>query len=148
MNPRAAAVKSGDGVLDAAQSEGKMELGEQAAANLRSSIREQLELLADPAAQREYERNVPVARVAAELLCGWFDDLYHPESPTFQAAFSPQELDALADFNDVFSAAGAEIPDPLPQLAALQTSPAWSRVTSGAAKALHRVFGLEGQAGS
>ena len=63
---------------------------------LRAGILELLELLADAAAQERYEHNVPIADVPAELCCMWFDDLYHPDSPAFQAAFTVAELDALA----------------------------------------------------
>jgi hypothetical protein len=120
-----------------------MEITEELVANIRSSIREHLKMLADTVAQLEYERNVPIANVPAELICGWFDDSYLPESPAFQAAFTPQELDALAKFNDLFAAATAELPEPLPRLSDLQALPAWRRVISGAASAL---LGFSGRA--
>jgi len=110
-------------------------------ARLRSSIGEQLTLLSDPEAQRQYERNVPIADVSAELFCGWFDDLYHPESPAFRAAFSPRELEDLAEFNEVFIRVAAELPEPLPRLCDLQAHPAWGCVVSGAARALERLTG-------
>jgi hypothetical protein len=120
-----------------------MEITEELVANIRSSIHKHLKLLADLEAQHEYQRNVPIANVPAELLCGWFDDSYHPETAAFQAAFAPQELDVLAEFNDLFAAAEVELPDRLPTLSALQAHPAWGRVVSGAAKAL---AGLSGRA--
>jgi len=118
-----------------------MKITDEFVANIRSSIREHLRLLADPVAQREYERNVPVADVPAELLCGWCDDVYHPASAAFQSAFSPRELAALAEFDNLFNAAAAELPDPLLRLRELQAHPAWGRVMSGAATALQGVFG-------
>ena len=118
-----------------------MEITKKLVANIRSSIFEQLKLLADPEAQREYECNVPIADVPRELFCGWFDDSYHPESPAFQAAFNPRELDALAEFHNLFSAAEVELPEPLPQLSDIQAHPAWGRVLSGAAKALRCLSG-------
>jgi hypothetical protein len=113
-----------------------MKITQELVANIRSSIHQELKLLADPEAQREYERNVPIADVPAELFAGWFDDSYHPQSPAFQAAFSPRELEALAEFNSLFTAAGAELPEPLPRLSDLLAHPVWARVSSGAAKAL------------
>ena len=110
-------------------------------ANIRTLLREQLSLLADVEAQREYERRVPIANVPAELFCGWFDHAYLPESPAFQAAFNRFELDALAEFNDLFTAVGAELPEPLPRLCNLQALPAWGRVVSGASKALYSLSG-------
>ena len=88
-----------------------MEITEERLEGTRSSIREHLELLANPNAQRDYERDAPIADVPAELFCGWFDDSYHPEDPAFQAAFNPRELALLADFNDLFAAAEREIPE-------------------------------------
>ena len=113
-----------------------MEPSEDLLANIRTSVIEVLQLLADPEAQREYERNVAIADVPAELFCLWFDDVYHPESPAHQAAFSPGELDLLAEFTKLFLDAEAELPDPLPRLRELQAHPAWSRVVSGAASTL------------
>jgi hypothetical protein len=121
-----------------------MKITEELVANIRSSMYEHLELLADAEAQRAYERNVPIADVPGELLCGWFDDVYHPEDQAFQAAFGPRELDALAEFNDLFTAAEAVLPEPLPPLCDLQAHPAWSRVISGAAKALRDLSGGAG----
>jgi hypothetical protein len=110
-------------------------------AAIRSSIHQHLEFLADAEAQREYERDVPIADVPAELVCGWFDDCYHPESPAFQAAFTPQQRAVLAEFDDEFRAAIAELPEPLPRLSDLQPHHAWSRVNSAAARALRGVSG-------
>ena len=121
--------------------DGAMKITEELVAYIRSSIHEHLELLANTEAQREYERNVPSADVPAELFCVWFDDCYQPESLAFLAAFSPEELDALAAFTDLLTAAQAELPEPLPRLCDLQAHPAWGRVTSGATRALHRLSG-------
>jgi len=113
-----------------------MKITEEVVANTRSSILEHLALLADPEAQREYEQNVPIADVPAELMCGWFDDSYDPSSPAFEAAFSLRERRALAEFSDLLTSAEAQLPIPLPRFRDLQTHPAWGRVIAGAANAL------------
>jgi hypothetical protein len=110
-------------------------------ANIRSGIIQHLRLLADPEAQREFERRVPIADVPAELFCVWFDDFYHPETPVVHAAFSPQEREVLAEFHELFAAVSAEFPSTLPRLHELQIHPAWARVTSGASRALNRILG-------
>jgi len=58
-------------------------------------------VLASAHAQLRYEQRVPIAHIPSELLCGWFDEIYHPNSPEFQQAFSRKELSALADFSSV-----------------------------------------------
>jgi hypothetical protein len=62
---------------------------------------EELGVLASAHAQLRYEQRVPIAYIPSELLCGWFDEIYHPNSPEFQQAFSRNELSALADFSSV-----------------------------------------------
>ena len=101
---------------------------------LRSGVVEMLELLADPAAQRTYERDAPLADAPAELICGWFDDLYHPSTAPFVAAFAERERQALAAFHAIF----AQHVDALPcdnGVHALQGDPRWSEITQAAAAA-------------
>jgi hypothetical protein len=46
--------------------------------DIRRRIVEHIDLLAHPSKQFEYEKNVPIADVPAELVCGFCDDLYSP----------------------------------------------------------------------
>ncbi len=64
--------------------------------NLRKSIIDCIELLSLPSKQLEYEKNVPIANVPAELICGFCDDLYHPKSERLIAEFTEEELKGLA----------------------------------------------------
>ncbi|MCP3998750.1 MAG: hypothetical protein GY722_27315 [bacterium] len=93
-----------------------------------TSIRDLLELITSPEQQREYERDVPIADVPAELVCMWFDDLYHPDHEGFRCCFSDQELSALARFNIFYDQRIEALPDSSAGLAALQASPAWQEV--------------------
>ena len=68
----------------------------------RTHLLELLRTFASPDEQRAYQRAVPFVRVPAELMCGWADDLYHPESPAHSLAFSPVERVALAGFDAEF----------------------------------------------
>lgn len=104
-------------------------------ADSRSVIRELLALLADPAAQREYEVEVPIANVPAELVFMWFDDHYHPDSSWFIEAFSPGERERLADFNRVFDGVFQSLPTN-GGVFALQSTPQWNTVCRAAAEAL------------
>lgn len=98
----------------------------------RESVRELLQLLSDPAAQRKYERDVPIANVPAELVCMWFDDLYHPELLT---GFSESERKALADFHSFFDARVEGLPCD-GGVAKLHDAPAWREVMAKAGQAL------------
>ncbi len=63
----------------------------------RKVVLENIELLASPSGQLKYERYVPIADVPSELVCGFVDDLYHPNSEMFLNAFTEQELKSLAE---------------------------------------------------
>lgn len=65
--------------------------------NYRERVLEAIEGFASPSDQLKYERDVPVANVPAELICGFVDDLYHPKSELFLDAFTEQELKSLAE---------------------------------------------------
>ena len=64
--------------------------------NIRSAIIQEIELLSLPSKQMEYEKNVPIANVPAELICCFCDDLYHPKSEDFLSQFNESELKGLA----------------------------------------------------
>jgi hypothetical protein len=64
--------------------------------SLRQSIIDEIDLLAHPSKQLQYEKDVPSADVYAELLCGFCDDLYHPKSEEMLSQFTEDELKGLA----------------------------------------------------
>lgn len=105
----------------------------------RRTMLDLLRLLADPEAQRAYERNVPIAQVPAELLCMWFDDLYHPDSSAFHEAFDPVERAALARFHAVFTEVADRMPERLERVAELHAWSEWSVVVRAAARVLTQI---------
>ena len=58
---------------------------------------EHIEMLSNAAAQIKYERDVPIACVPDELVCGFTDDLYHPKWQPFIDAFNEAELKSLSE---------------------------------------------------
>ena len=63
---------------------------------IRMAVLKEIGLLAHASMQAQYERNVPMADVPAELICGFCDDLFHPKSRTFLDAFTGDEIKDLA----------------------------------------------------
>jgi len=78
---------------------------------IRKNIINTLKLISSFQKQIEYQENVPVAQVPAELFCQWFDDFYLPEDKTFQETFSKDELVALKEFSSFFDSKGKNLPD-------------------------------------
>ena len=105
---------------------------------IRSSIIEELALLSSGHAQLRYEQSVPTANIPAELVCGWFDDIYHPDTREFQQAFSRSELAALAGFSALFELQVSSMPDTVRELVKLAT---WQQVMQQAREALSTIQG-------
>ena len=79
-------------------------------ANIRVHLLELLRTFASPAEQRDYQRAVPFVPVPIELVCGWADDLYHPDAAAHALAFSPAERAALAGFDAELCRWSDEVP--------------------------------------
>ena len=94
-----------------------------------------LELIASYDAQREYEKNVPIADVPAELVCMWFDDFYF-RTPQFEKDFTEEELDALSDFNTFYDVRVESLPDSTEGLEKLQQNNYWKEISKRAASTL------------
>lgn len=105
----------------------------------RKIIREQLELLASEAKQLAYERDVPHVDVTVELLCGWFDDSYHPTDGGFCECFSQEELEAMRGFNKLYSELSSGLPESHGTVRTWLNSAAWREVMSEAASTLQRI---------
>ncbi len=91
---------------------------------LRVSILGLLDTIGDLKAQIDYEKNVPSANVPAELVCTWFDDLYHPASKRHAKAFSIRERQLLARFHAAFESVAHDLPCD-GGVSALQATPEW-----------------------
>lgn len=108
----------------------------------RKSIRELLEVIADPAKQR--------LEGVTEIICGWFDDFYLPaDDPElyapgvhekgineFKSCFSEEELAAIRKFHNFFSTIVKEIDTGLP-ISIIQEDPKWIRLGEEASEALN-----------
>jgi hypothetical protein len=104
-----------------------------AAADLRHNIVELVQTLASKEQQLAYQRNVPIANVPAELVCMWFDDLYHPQWDLFIEAFTLVERERLARFHTFYDARHKRLPD---TLAEMHQNPAWLEVMNEAQQVL------------
>ncbi len=95
----------------------------------RQRVVEQIELLASPSDQMKYERDVPIADVPAELICGFADDLYHPKSELFLNAFTDLELRSLAElYGMICIASKAFTKQDCHCVADIQKTPEWRSV--------------------
>lgn len=101
--------------------------------SVRESTIEMIELLSLPSQQLAYEKNVPIADVPAELICGFCNDLYHPKSEAFIAAFSESELKSMAHLYGLLSEVAKST---VHSVSDLQKTPEWRLVVALANKML------------
>ena len=87
-----------------------------------------LRTIASPEKQTAYQKNVPIANVANEIVCQWFDD-FHPNSELFRQAFLEEEIKLLEQFTRVFDKQVDKLPD---NLEALLASAEWEFIMSKA----------------
>lgn len=109
--------------------------------NRRTQIIELLRLLASEELQLAYERDVPHIDVTAELLCMWFDDQYHPNNALFSSCFTADELVALADFHQVYSARSDQLPESEGTVRTWLDNPTWCYIMQEAQRTLARISG-------
>ena len=101
-----------------------------------------LNVISDYETQIEYQQAVPYVGVPDELVCQWFDDLYHPTAEIFIAAFDEDEKQLLYKFNEIFSEYADNLPDTIEDL---HRSPHWQKVARSAKKILSKMgmLGIE-----
>lgn len=104
--------------------------------SIRKAIIEEIELLSLPSKQLEYENNVPIANVPAELICGFCDDLYHPKSEQILSQFNEEELKELAHLYGVLCEASKIETESVTELLKQEK---W-RVVVSLAKELHAYY--------
>jgi len=104
---------------------------------LRKSIIDFIRLISSSDEQFEYENNVPIANVPSELICMWFDDLYHPNSELFLNSFSAKESEDLSLFNEVYDSRVKNIPSS-DGVKGLQENHSWLEVQSHANALLNK----------
>ncbi|RVU42113.1 hypothetical protein EA187_17390 [Lujinxingia sediminis] len=104
----------------------------------RENILNTLELIADGAGQREYQRQVPFVSVPAELFNQW-DDFYYPDDDLFREAFSDLELIVLSTFDRVFNDVADAIAQELLPIDEFMKTEAWKTLSFAAREALSRI---------
>ena len=104
---------------------------------IRYNIIGSLELAASFKEQINYQKNVPIADVPAEVLCIW-GGLAHPKLLTSMnsAIYSEGEIRAVHDFQLVFERTCKSLPNRQPVLEVLFEEPYWKNLRDAAALAL------------
>ena len=105
---------------------------------IRKEIIDLLALLSSEDRQLAYERDVPHVDTTKELVCMWFDDLYHP-GQHFDSAFTQQELSALAKFSQSYEDCLPHLPPSRGTVRNWLSSPVWRGVMNGAEVALRAI---------
>ena len=98
-------------------------------------------MLASEEEQLEYERKVPHVDITAELICGWFDDSYHPGHETFDSCFSKDELKVLASFNQIFERIEPTLPKSRGTVKTWLADSQWRQIMQAASQALSSIGG-------
>ena len=86
----------------------------------------------------EYERDVPHVDITKELVCMWFDDLYHP-GRAFDHLFSPAELSALDEFSRFYEDRLSHLPESQGTVRTWLGSPVWREVMDYAHRTHERI---------
>ena len=103
----------------------------------RDRYLEILRLIADPEAQRRYERDVPIANVPAELACMWFDDL---DAAWPAGNLTPSDALRLNAFTALYDSRVEDLPTG-GGVAALHASARWREVMDEAKAVLDDLGG-------
>jgi hypothetical protein len=104
----------------------------------RRKVRELLALLASEEQQLNYERQVPIADVPAELLCMWFNDTYHP-GHGWNSEFTSGELEALARFHTVYESLAQRLPRAQGTVRTWLADPSWRKIMEASAITLGEI---------
>lgn len=98
---------------------------------------EVLELIASREQQLQYQRDVPIAQVSAELFNMW-DDIFDAEflNDEFSAAFSAEEIQTMRLFDGELNKICSRLPRSLPSIEKFILTPQWEQLSQAANKAL------------
>ena len=112
---------------------------------LRNQVIDHLELLSSREKQLEYQREVPIAHVSAELFEQW-SDILNPKASKEQfpqGLYSAAERSEVHKFNQVFLEVSSTTSSQLPTIAEFVETEEWKKLQKAASKAL-RVFQVRG----
>jgi hypothetical protein len=105
----------------------------------REQFRELLQLLASEDEQLAYERNVPHVDITDELVCMWFDDLYHEKDVAGDPTFDADEWRALAEFHAFYDKRFRKLPPSGGTVRTWLAHPLWREVMNQARATLERI---------
>ena len=104
----------------------------------RKNVLECLELIASAEEQLEYQKNVPIADVPAELFYGWESDYQTCKNQDwFNGAFSVREIEILEEFDAILEEIATTLPSPIPPLDDFMKMTEWLALSNAAGKAIH-----------
>jgi hypothetical protein len=84
-----------------------------------------IDLWASEEKQLNYQKEVPIAQVSAELFCQW-EDFYYPDSTDFKDAFDKDELELLTEFDKALNNTSDKTPDNLPPIEEFVKTQEWN----------------------
>ena len=84
-----------------------------------------IDLWSSKESQIDYQKDVPIAQVSAELFCQW-EDFYYPDSGDFKLAFSNDELEILAEFDKALNETADKTPENPPQIEEFIKTQEWT----------------------
>lgn len=117
------------------RSKDEIELGQ----NIRRGLNGVLALWASAEEQLDYQRNVPIANVSAELFCQWCDDYYNEDNPIMIKEFSQMELEAYKEFNKVLCDISDQIAEMTPPIEEFINTIEWNVVNQAAVSTLKKL---------
>jgi hypothetical protein len=113
---------------------------------IRNRVIEYLALASSFDAQLTYEREVPIEHVPYEIINLWEDSF--PVDPRrrqdLSEVYTPEEVEALQDYHQVWELAAAALPDTFPSVAEVQAMPEWENLRRSAELA-SEVFARRGK---
>ena len=90
-----------------------------------------IDLWASKEKQIDYQGEVPIAQVSAELFCQW-EDFYWPDSDDFKPAFEKEELEILSDFDKALNETIEKTRQDLPLIETFVETKEWIKMNKKA----------------
>ena len=98
-----------------------------------------LQILGSEEQQLAYEHDVPHVDITVELLCLWFDDLYHGMTPSDDSTFYGTELAAISEFHRFYDERTSQLPESRGTVRTWLANPVWQEIMEQARRTLELV---------
>ena len=95
---------------------------------LRKNILGVLELWKSKEIVIEYQKNVSIAHVSAELFCQW-EDHFYPDSTQFKETFNKDEIEILKRFDEKLSEIAQKVMDSPPEINEFVETDEWKIIS-------------------